>query len=71
MRKSIFKQTAENHIIRLDTKEQMRSAYPMIAQQTHKNSNPANIGKTMELMTDGSCANLPAFLQYVFSGQAN
>lgn len=46
----ILERAAENHIIRLDTKEQMRSAYPMIVQQTHKSSNPANARKIMELI---------------------
>lgn len=46
----IIERAAKNHIIRLDTKEQMRSAYPMIVQQTHKSSNPASARKTMELI---------------------
>ena len=46
----ILERAAKNHIIRLDIKEQLRSAYPMIVQQTHKSSNPANALKTMELI---------------------
>ena len=46
----ILERSAKNHIIRLDTKEQIRSAYPMIVQQTHKSGNPANARKTMELI---------------------
>ena len=46
----ILERAAKNHIIRLDTKEQLRSAYPMIVQQTHKSGNPANARKTMELI---------------------
>ena len=46
----ILERATENHIIRLDTKEQIRSAYPMIVQQTHKSGNPANALKTMELI---------------------
>lgn len=41
---------AKNHIIRLDSKEQLRSAYPMIVQQTHKSSNPVSARRTMELI---------------------
>ena len=46
----ILERAAKNHIIRLDIKEQLRSAYPMIVQQTHKSSNPASARKTMELI---------------------
>ena len=46
----ILERSAKNHIVRLDTKEQMRSAYPMMVQQTHKSRNPANARKTMELI---------------------
>ena len=46
----ILERAAKNHIIKLDTKEQMRSAYPMIVQQTHKSGNPASVVKTMELI---------------------
>ena len=46
----ILERSVKNHIVRLDTKEQMRSAYPMIVQQTHKSTNPANALKTMELI---------------------
>ena len=46
----ILERAAKNHIIRLDSKEQLRSAYPMIVQQTHKSGNPANALKTMELI---------------------
>ena len=46
----ILERAAKNHIIRLDTKEQLRCAYPMIVQQTHKSTNPANALKTMELI---------------------
>lgn len=56
----ILERAAENHIIKLDTKEQLRSAYPMIVQQTHKSSNPANARKTMELI-DRLMAALPIY----------
>ena len=46
----ILERSVKNHIVRLDTKEQMRSAYPMMVQQTHKSTNPANARKTMELI---------------------
>ena len=46
----ILERAAKNHIIRLDSKEQLRSAYPMMVQQTHKCSNPASVRKTMELI---------------------
>lgn len=46
----IIERAADNHIVRLDTKEQLRSAYPMMVQQTHKSSNPANARRTMELI---------------------
>ena len=46
----ILERAAENHIIKLDTKEEMRSAYPMIVQQTHRAGNPASVVKTMELI---------------------
>ena len=46
----ILERAAKNHIVRLDSKEQLRSAYPMIVQQTHKSSNPASALKTMELI---------------------
>ena len=36
----ILERATENQIIRLDTKEQLRSAYPMIVQQTHKSGHP-------------------------------
>ena len=44
----ILERAAKNHIIRLDSKEQLRSAYPMMVQQTHKSSNPASARRTME-----------------------
>lgn len=46
----ILERSADNLIVRLDTKGQLRSAYPMIVQQTHKSTNPANALKTMELI---------------------
>ena len=46
----ILERAAENHIIKIDTKEQLRSAYPMIVQQIHRAGNPASVGKTMELI---------------------
>ena len=46
----IIERAADNRIVRLDTKEQLRSAYPMMVQQTHKSSNPANARRTMELI---------------------
>ena len=46
----ILERSAKNHIVRLDSKEQLRSAYPMMVQQTHKSSNPASARKTMELI---------------------
>ena len=46
----ILERAEKNHIIRLDTKEQLRSAYPMMVQQTHKCSNPASARRTMELI---------------------
>lgn len=46
----ILERSTKNHIIRLDTKEQLRSAYPMMVQQTHKSSNPASARRTMELI---------------------
>lgn len=46
----ILERSAKNHIIRLDSKEQLRSAYPMMVQQTHKSSNPASVRRTMELI---------------------
>lgn len=46
----ILERAAKNHIIKLDTKEQLRSVYPMMVQQTHKSTNPANARKTMELI---------------------
>ena len=46
----ILERAAENHVIRLDSKEQLRSAYPMMVQQTHKSSNPSSARRTMELI---------------------
>ena len=46
----ILERAAKNHIVRLDSKEQLRSAYPMMVQQTHKSSNPASARRTMELI---------------------
>ena len=46
----ILERAAKNHIIRLDSKEQLRGAYPMMVQQTHKSSHPASALKTMELI---------------------
>ena len=46
--------------IGLDTKEQLRSAYPMMVRQTHKSGNPANARKTMELI-DGLMVTVPIF----------
>ena len=46
----ILERSADNHIIRLYSKEQLRSAYPMMVQQTHKSSNPASARRTMELI---------------------
>ena len=46
----ILERAAKNHIIRLDSKEQLRSAYPMMVQQTHKSGNPSSARRTMELI---------------------
>lgn len=46
----ILERSAKNHIVRLDSKEQLRSAYPMMVQQTHKSSNPSSARRTMELI---------------------
>lgn len=46
----ILERSAKNHIIRLYSKEQLRSTYPMMVQQTHKSSNPASARRTMELI---------------------
>ena len=46
----ILERSARNYIVRLDSKEQLRTAYPMMVQQTHKSSNPTSALKTMELI---------------------
>lgn len=46
----ILERAEKNHIIRIDSKEQLRNTYPMIVQQTHKSSNPKSALKTMELI---------------------
>lgn len=46
----ILERATDNHIVKLDTKEQLRGAYPMIVQQTHRAGNPAGVVKTMELI---------------------
>ncbi len=56
----ILERSAKNHIIRLDSKEQLRSAYPMMVQQTHKSSNPASARRTMELI-DGLMEAVPIY----------
>ena len=44
----ILERAAENHIIKIDTKEQLRSAYPINEHQIHRAGNPASVGKTQE-----------------------
>ena len=46
----ILERSNKNHIIKLDTKEQMRSAYPMIVQQTYRTGNSASVVKIMKLI---------------------
>lgn len=46
----ILERAENNHIIRIDSKEQLRNTYPVIVQQTHKSSNPESAHKTMELI---------------------
>lgn len=56
----ILERSAKNHIVRLDSKEQLRSAYPMMVQQTHKSSNPSSARRTMELI-DGLMEAVPIY----------